>query len=153
LGFSTFQCDIGHRQNQLQAWIFGAMASAPAPVQSYRDLIAWQKSMMLAREIYRATEVFPRVETYGLVAQLRRAVITIPSKIAEGHERLSGEYRQYLGHALGSLMEMETQILLAADLGYLDREKSSKLLQHTAEVGKILHGLLRSLRNRIREFD
>jgi four helix bundle protein len=131
----------------------GAMASAPAPVQSYRDLIAWQKSMMLAREIYRATEVFPRVETYGLVAQLRRAAITIPSKIAEGHERLSGEYRQYLGHALGSLMEMETQILLAADLGYLDREKSSKLLQHTAEVGKILHGLLRSLRNKMQQFD
>jgi four helix bundle protein len=131
----------------------GAMASAPAPVQSYRDLIAWQKSMMLAREIYRATEAFPRVETYGLVAQLRRAAVTIPSKIAEGHERFSGEYRQYLGHALGSLMEMETQILLAGDLGYLDREKSSQLLQHTAEVGKILHGLLRSLRNRMREFD
>jgi four helix bundle protein len=131
----------------------GAMASAPAPVQSYRDLIAWQKSIMLAREIYRATEVFPRVETYGLVAQLRRAAITIPSKIAEGHERLSGEYRQYLGHALGSLMEMETQILLAEDLGYLDGEKSSKLLQHTAEVGKILHGLLRSLRNNMQQFD
>jgi four helix bundle protein len=131
----------------------GAMASAPAPVQSYRDLIAWQKSMMLTREIYRATEVFPRVETYGLVAQLHRAAIAIPSKIAEGHERLSGEYRRYLGHALGSLMEMETQILLAADLGYLDREKSSKLLQHTAEVGKILHGLLRSLRNRMGGFD
>jgi four helix bundle protein len=132
----------------------GAMASAPAPVQSYRDLIAWQKSMILAREIYRATEFFPRVETYGLVAQLHRAAIAIPSKIAEGHERLStGDYRQFLGHALGSLMEMETQILLAADLGYLDREKSSKLLQHTAEVGKILHGLLRSLRNKMQQFD
>jgi four helix bundle protein len=130
----------------------GAMASAPATVQSYRDLIAWQKSMVLAREIYCATETFPRVETYGLVAQLRRAAIAIPSKIAEGHELLSGEYRQFLGHALGSLMEMETQILLAEDLGYLDREKSSKLLQHTAEVGRILHGLLRSLRTRMQEF-
>lgn len=108
------------------------MASAPATVQSYRDLIAWQKSMVLAREIYRATGTFPRVETYGLVVQLRRAAIAIPSKIAEGHELLSGEYRQFLGHALGSLMEMETQILLAEDLGYLDREKSTKLLQHTA---------------------
>jgi four helix bundle protein len=84
---------------------------------------------------------------------LHRAAIAIPSKIAEGHERLSGEYRQYLGHALGSLMEMESQILLAGDLGYLDREKSSQLLQHTAEVGKILHGLLRSLRNRMGGFD
>jgi four helix bundle protein len=129
-----------------------AMASAPAPVQSYRDLIAWQKSMVLAREIYRTTETFPRVETYGLVAQLRRAAIAIPSKIAEGHQRTSGEYRQLLGHAIGSLMEMETQVLLAQDLGYLDREKSSKLLQHTAEVGKVLHGLLRSLRNKMQEF-
>jgi four helix bundle protein len=128
------------------------MASAPATVQSYRDLIAWQKAMLVARDLYCAPETNPRVETYGLVGQLRRPAIAIPSKIAEGHELLSGEYRQFLGHSLGSLMEMETQILLAEDLGYLDREKSSKLLQHTAEVGKILHGLLRSVRNKMQEF-
>src|SRR4051794_26031223 len=116
----------------------GAMASAPAPVQSYRDLIAWQKSMILAREIYRATEFFPRVETYGLVAQLHRAAIAIPSKIAEGHERLStGDYRQFLGHALGSLMEMETQILLAEELNSLEKDKSAALLERTSELGKI----------------
>ena len=122
------------------------------PVQSYRDLIAKQKSMLLAREIYRSTDAFPRVETYGLIAQLRRAAIAIPSKIAEGHERLStGDYRQFLGHALGSLMEMETQILLSENLGYMEKAKSDDLLQRTAEVAKILHGLLRSLRIRMTE--
>lgn len=80
--------------------------STPIPVQSYRDLIAWRKAMELAREIYRRTELFPRVEIYGLIAQLRRAAVSIPSKIAEGHERT--DYRQFLAHALGSLMEIET---------------------------------------------
>jgi four helix bundle protein len=121
------------------------------PVQSYRDLIAWQKSMQLAREIYRLTEAFPRVETYGLTSQMRRAAVSIPSKIAEGHERPSSDYRQFLGHALGSLMEIETHVLLAEGFGYLEKEKSEGLLLRTAEVAKILHGLLRSLRIRMRE--
>jgi four helix bundle protein len=127
------------------------MATTTAlPVQSYRDLIAWRKSMQLAREIYRLTESFPRVETYGLTSQMRRAAVSIPSKIAEGHERPSSDYRQFLGHALGSLMEIETQLLLAEDLGYLEKGKSENLLQRTAELAKILHGLLRSLRIRMR---
>lgn len=133
----------------------GCMAtSTTTPVRTYRDLIAWRKSMDLTREVYRATEAFPRIETYGLVAQLRGAAIAIPSKIAQGHERFStGDYRQVLGHALGSQIEIETQILLAEDLRYMDQERSSKLLQQTAEVGRILHGLLRSLRNKTRDFD
>lgn len=127
------------------------MATSTAlPVQSYRDLIAWQKSMQLAREIYRLTELFPRVETYGLTSQMRRAAVSIPSKIAEGHERPSSDYRQFLGHALGSLMEIETQLLLAEDLGYLEKGRSENLLQRTTELAKILHGLLRSLRIRMR---
>lgn len=121
------------------------------PVQSYRDLIAWRKSMELAREVYRVTEAFPRIETYGLISQMRRAAVSIPSKIAEGHERPSNDYRQFLGHALGSLMEIETQVLLAESFAYLEKEKSERLLLRTAEVAKILHGLLRSLRIRMRE--
>ena len=106
--------------------------------------------MQLAREIYRVSESFPRIETYGLISQMRRAAVSIPSKIAEGHERPSSDYRQFLGHALGSLMEIETQLLLAEDLGYLEKGKSENLLQRTAELAKILHGLLRSLRIRMR---
>ena len=122
---------------------------ATSSVKSYRDLIAWKKAMELVLEIYRATKHFPQVETYGLISQLRTAAIAVPSRIAEGHERIStGDYRQFLGHALGSLMEIETQILIAEELNYLNRERAASLLECTAEVGKILNGLLRSLRVR-----
>jgi four helix bundle protein len=90
-----------------------------------------------------------RTETYGLVSQLRRAVISIPSNIAEGQARLStGEFQQFLGNARGSLMEVETQVLLAQELGYLERDESDSLLNTSAEVGRILNGLLNSLPNR-----
>jgi four helix bundle protein len=126
--------------------IYRMQLHALPPGQSYRDLIAWQKSIELVLEIYRCTNAFPRTETYGLVSQLRRAAISVPSNIAEGHERIStGQFRQFLGRALGCLMEIETQIIVAERLGYLDKEKSLQLLEHTAEVGKILNGLLRSL--------
>jgi len=119
------------------------------PVQSYRDLIAWQKSMDLVAEIYRATQSFPRAETYGLIAQLRRAAVSIPSNIAEGHDRLStGEFRQFLGHARGSLVEVETQILISERLGYLEPNQSTHILKRTTEIAKILNGLLGSLARR-----
>jgi four helix bundle protein len=118
-------------------------------VQSYRDLIVWKKSMSLVLNIYRSTNAFPKTETYGVVSQLRRAAVSIPSNIAEGQARLStAEFKQSLGHARGSLMEVETYILLGQELGYLEREQSGSLLAGTAEVGKILNGLLNSL-NRI----
>ncbi len=122
------------------------MEFIPMVVHSYRDLIAWQKSMDLVTEIYRCTQAFPKTETYGLISQLRRAAVSVPSNIAEGHARLStGEFRQFLGHALGSLVEIETQILIAHHLGYVDSKKSEDLLGRTTEVGKVLNGLLRSL--------
>jgi four helix bundle protein len=115
-------------------------------VQSYRDLIVWKKAMSLVLNVYRSTNVFPKVETYGLVSQLRRAAVSIPSNIAEGQARLStAEFKQSLGHARGSLMEVETCILLAQELGYLERDQGEDLLAGTAEVGKILNGLLNSL--------
>jgi four helix bundle protein len=118
-------------------------------VQSYRDLIVWQKSVELVLEIYRATQDFPRAETYGLVSQLRRAAVSVPSNVAEGHARLStGEYRQFLGHARGSLMEIETQILISQRLGYMNSGQSNILLNRATEVGKVLNGLLSSLRQK-----
>jgi four helix bundle protein len=119
------------------------------PVQSYRDLVAWQKSMDLVVEIYSSTQNFPRAETYGLIAQLRRAAVSIPSNIAEGHDRLStGEFKQFLGYARGSLVGVETQILISQRLGYLEPSQSTKLLERIAEIAKILNGLLRSLARR-----
>jgi four helix bundle protein len=115
-------------------------------VQSYRDLIVWKKSMALVLEVYRSSQTFPKVETYGLMAQLRRAAISVPSNIAEGQARLStGEFRQFLGHARGSLMEVETQIIIAQELGYLETDQSENLLRGAAEVGRMLNGLLNSL--------
>src|SRR5208282_2037783 len=118
-------------------------------VHSYRDLIVWKKSMALVLDVYRSTQAFPKTETYGLVSQLRRAAVSVPSNIAEGQARLStGEFRQFLGNARGSLMEVETQILVAQDLGYLELVESESLLANAAEVGRILNGLLNSLPNK-----
>jgi four helix bundle protein len=87
---------------------------------SYQDLVAWQKAMNLVEEIYKTTRNFPKDELYGLTSQLRRAAVSIPSNIAEGQGRLTpGEFRQFLGHARGSLLETETQVLMAGRLNYI----------------------------------
>jgi four helix bundle protein len=97
-------------------------------VQSYRDLVAWNKAMELVTEIYRVTRNFPKEELFGLMSQLRRAAVSIPSNIAEGKGRLSkGEFRQFLGNARGSLAEVETQILIAQNLSYLDEPETNRL--------------------------
>jgi four helix bundle protein len=102
--------------------------------------------MDLVTDIYHCTNDFPKSETYGLISQLRRAAVSVPSNIAEGHARRStGEFKQFLGPALGSIMEIETQILIGERLGYLESAKSKYLLGRTAEAGKIVNGLLRSL--------
>ena len=119
------------------------------PVRSYRDLVAWQKAMELMVSVYTCTQTFPKVETYGLISQMRRAAVSVPSNNAEGHARIStGEFRQFLSHALGSLVEIETQILIGERLSYIDAEKSNELLARTTELGKIPNGLLRSLPTR-----
>ena len=115
-------------------------------VQSYRDLIAWQKAMDFAAEVYRVTRSFPKEELYGVTSQLRRAAVSIPSNIAEGQGRqTTGEFRQFLGHARGSLLETETQLLLSERLKYVERANSETLLQQSAELGRILNGLISSL--------
>jgi four helix bundle protein len=117
-------------------------------VQSYRDLVAWNKAMELVTEIYRVTKQFPKEELFGLMSQLRRAAVSIPSNIAEGKGRLSkGEFRQFLGNARGSLAEVETQILIAQNLSYLNVPEANKLLAMVEEVGKVLNGLLSAVKN------
>jgi four helix bundle protein len=113
--------------------------------QSYKDLIAWQKAMKFVRDIYQATRAFPAEETYGLTTQLRRAAISIPSNIAEGQARYSRrEFCRFLAIARGSLAEIETQIAIAKDLDYLRPACSDLLLSQTAELGRILNGLIAS---------
>ena len=117
-------------------------------VMSYRDLVAWNKAMELVTEIYRVTRKFPKEEIFGLVSQLRRSSISIPSNIAEGKGRLSkGEFRQFLRIARGSLAELETQILIAQNLNYLDEAESNRILAIVEEVGKVINGLLTAVKN------
>lgn len=114
--------------------------------RSYKDLLAWQKSMDLVTAIYRTTAGFPKEEQFGLTSQLRRAAVSIPSNIAEGQGRLSqNEFRYFLGQSRGSLMEVETQLQISHNLGYVERQRLDHLLNDCAEVGRILNGLIASV--------
>jgi four helix bundle protein len=114
--------------------------------KSYRDLIAWQKAMLLAKSAYRTTESLPRREAYGLADQIRRAAVSVASNIAEGYGRLSdAQFRHFLGNARGSLCELQTQVELAMDLGYFEKEIGQQLMEQGAEVARIMNGLIKSL--------
>ena len=103
--------------------------------------------MHFVREVYDATRVFPNEELYGLTNQLRRAAVSVPSNIAEGQARFSPkEFCHFLRHAGGSLVEIETQILIAQDLRYLSAARGSALLKEAAELGRILNGLIASVK-------
>lgn len=116
-------------------------------MRSYRDLIAWQKAMDLVIAVYRLSREWPREETYGLVSQVRRAAVSVPSNIAEGQGRQSSkEFANHLSIAHGSLLELETQLVIAERLGYSDGDACGEALAQAAEVGRLLNGLLASLR-------
>ena len=114
-----------------------------ARTRHFRDLIAWQKAMQLAREVYLATEEFPRSETFGLRMQLRRSAVSVASHIAEGHGRLTdAQLRNSLGLARGSLYELETQMELARDMKFVHEDTEHRLLELQIEVAKLINGLL-----------
>ena len=118
-------------------------------VKSYRELVAWQRAMDLAEQVYSATQSWPSEERYGLTSQVKRAVVSVPSNIAEGQGRTTTrEFLHHLSIARGSLMEVETQILLARRLDYINSEISSNVLECAAEVSKLISGLFRALENR-----
>jgi four helix bundle protein len=103
--------------------------------------------MDLVTEIYKVTDNFPKREVYSLTDQIRRAAVSIPSNIAEGQAHYSHrEFLHFLRHSAGSLAELETQLLIAERLGYADQPTISNLLQRVHEVGRILNGLIASLR-------
>ena len=118
-------------------------------VKRFNDLIVWQKSMVLVECIYLATASFPKEEIYGLTSQIRRAAVSIPSNIAEGQSRHSTkEFLRFLSIALGSRSEVETQLLIASRLRYISPETTSELIADLDEVGRLLRGLVSSLRQR-----
>ncbi|MGD9647727.1 MAG: four helix bundle protein [Pirellulales bacterium] len=119
-------------------------------IKSFRDLIAWQKSVDLAEAIYQATIDFLKAETYGLVSQLRRSAVSVPNNIAEGHERnTTGEMLQSLGHARGSRAELETQVILAIRLSFIEVRQGDDLLNRLSEIARLLNGLRSSLKRKL----
>ncbi|MGH9557212.1 MAG: four helix bundle protein [Terriglobales bacterium] len=113
---------------------------------SYKDLVAWQQGMELVELIHEFSTKWPRSEVYGLVSQVRRAAVSVVSNIAEGQGRNSrGEFLQFLGNARGSLLETETQILVAQRLKYLNGEESRRAVDKIDRVSRLLYGLMQSL--------
>ena len=111
-------------------------------MRDYRDLVVWQKAMELVTEVYRVTSDFPKHELYGLTGQSRRAAVSVPSNLAEGHGRTSRrEFHQFISQARGSLVEVETQLEIAQNLGYLPAAIACELLAKAGRVGRMLNGL------------
>lgn len=113
---------------------------------SYRDLIVWQKGMTLVKRVYQVTSTFPTEERFGLVSQMRRAAVSIPSNIAEGQARhTTGEFVQFISHSEGSVAELDTQLTLAIELGFCSRSEVEDVFQLIVELQKMLNALRRQL--------
>ncbi len=115
-------------------------------IKSHRDLRVWQKSMDLAEQVYEATVAMPKTEAYGLTSQLRRAAVSVPANIAEGYGRISTRsYAHFLKTARGSLLELETQLMLAERIGVLPMNQVTPLTNETDSIGRMLSGLINSV--------
>ena len=124
---------------------------AEARIQSYRELKVWQASRELASEVYQLTGDFPREEQYGLISQLRRAAVSIASNIAEGHgRRLPQVFKNHLSIARGSASEVETQLIISADLQFVTPDRIKPLLKKIDEISRMITGLQRSLDSKMK---
>lgn len=113
----------------------------------FRELLVWQRSMVLAKEVYKATALLPKDEMFGLRSQMRRAAVSVPSNIAEGHGRLSDHLlRVFLAQARGSLYELETQIQLTEDLQFLPPQETKILMEQCVEISRMINGLIAVLK-------
>ncbi len=118
-------------------------------IRDYRDLKIWQTAMGLAEQVYLLSAQFPKPELYSLTAQVQRSAVSVPSNIAEGHARRSpAEFLRFLAIASGSLAELETQITLAHRFGYIPGKQLEEVLGKVSEMGKMLHGMQRSVKAR-----
>jgi four helix bundle protein len=119
-------------------------------LQHYRELVVWQKAINFVESVYRTTDDFPKMEIYGLISQIRRATVSIPSNIAEGQGRsTTRDFLHFLSMSQGSLMELETQLTIAERLGYIKKQQEATLLESAAEIGRLLNGLCRSLNKKL----
>lgn len=119
-------------------------------IESFTDLDSWKEAHKLVLMIYKMTKDFPKEEMFGLISQIRRAAVSIVSNIAEGFSRRSyPEKGQFYAIALGSLTEVQSQILVARDLDYLDKERFNQIAGQTVVVSRLLNGLIKGTRNYI----
>ena len=119
-------------------------------IKNFRDLDAWKVAHKLVLQVYRATRGFPQEELYGLVSQMRRAAVSIVSNIAEGFSRTSSkEKQQFYAIALGSIVELQSQLEIAKDLGYLDDANCHQLMNLSVDAHKLVNGLIKGARDRI----
>lgn len=122
----------------------------PEKINSYRDLLVWQKGMTLAKQVYSLTQSLPVDERFGLVAQMRRAAVSVPSNIAEGQARHGKkEFAQFLSHSEGSLAELDTQLTLAIELAYLQEPNVHQSVALIGELQRMLSSLRGKIENRL----
>ncbi len=123
------------------------MTHVPIKTKNFRDLLVWQKSMQLAREVYAQTALLPKSETFGLQSQMRRAAVSVPSNIAEGRGRSSDAYlRAFLWIARGSLYELETQVQLCLDLQMMEQVPAQELMKSCQEVERMINSFAKTLK-------
>jgi four helix bundle protein len=115
-------------------------------IKTYRDLDIWNAGIRLVKDVYKTTENFPKHELYGLISQMRRSAISIPSNIAEGFRRYyNKEYKQFLYISLGSCAELETQVTIAKELKYIQEDKEALLLESLDHIGRMVSNLIKKL--------
>ena len=123
--------------------IFTGYLLSMSELQSYKQLIVWQKSMDLVEMIYKITDSFPKSELYGLISQIRRSAVSIPSNIAEGYGRTSPkDYGQFYTIAYGSLLELETQLTISYRLGFVIKQELDQIFSLIEEISKMLHVMI-----------
>ena len=112
----------------------------------FKELKVWQLGMKIVKEVYKISTLIPEKEKYGLISQITRAAVSIPSNIAEGSSRISDkDYKRFLEIALGSAFELETQVIILEEIGYLKREKAKNLLEMITEEQKMINGFIKRL--------
>ncbi len=115
-------------------------------MKSHKDLIVWQKSMLLVKRLYEVSQTFPQEELFGITSQMRRAAVSIPSNIAEGYGRIyDKDTVRFLSIALGSASELETQLLISGQLGYMSKPELDELLMLNTEIIRMLAQLLKKI--------
>ena len=115
-------------------------------IKTFRELNIWNAGIEIVKAIYQLTEIFPKQETYGLISQMRRSAVSIPSNVAEGFRRFHNkEYRQFLYTSLGSCAELETQLTIAMELNYIQKDTENKLLEKLDHICRMISNLIKKL--------